>query len=206
MNIKNENLSHNTIKNKLEEKSSNIQKDNESQVQENPKKTECLHSYTFKNDANLVSISNNQNIFDGNESYTKIKPIFIPKRISIYPDDVLMQSEFYYNTYVINNKLHRAKTKEVSMTKRFAILTRTHIKFSKSKNIYISYGHIFSEIRLPDIVKCEIVKNPFSKIRLYTINIKYGKESGEISLSSEDEKETEAWYKILSHFQKSVFV
>jgi len=134
------------------------------------------------------------------------KPVFLPKRINISPNDVILEGEFYFTNFIINNKLQRTKTKDVNQAKRYVIMSRNSLKLAKSKNIYISFGSIFNEVQLIDITKCELVKNPFSKFHLYTINIKFGKDNYEFSLSSEDEKEVETWYKIINLLIKSEYV
>ena len=110
------------------------------------------------------------------------------------------------NSKMINNTLNRMKTVEVSRNKKYILLTRTHIKLYKNKNIYISYGSIEEEYKINDIVKCEFMNNPFRKMKLYTINFIHGKNNLEFSISSENQSDIETWFKLIKFLMNSSFL
>lgn len=172
--------------------------------------TKCLKNYTFSSENNSLLKCDNfirSIIRNKDGSNKKINDLqFIPNQKISVQAEYILANEFYFNFYAINNKLQRNKTKEVSQTKRYVLLTRISLRFSRNKNTFISFGTIFNEIKLYDITKIELIKNPFSKIHLYTINITYGKENFEISISSEDEKEVESWFKLINYLMKSNFI
>lgn len=169
-----------------------------------------LKNYTFSSESNSLVKCDYfiKSMIRNKDSTKKLNPnnmSFMPKQLNYSPNEIILAGEFYFNYCTINTRLQRTKTKEVSHTKRYVLLTRLSLKFSRNKNTYISFGTIFNEIKLHDITKFDLIKNPFSKIHLYTINITYGKENFEISISSEDEKEVESWFKLVNYLMKSNF-
>lgn len=202
---KNSNNNNNPLQvNKKPSSNQNLASNNTSQNQK------CLKNYTFSSENNSLlkcdyfirSMIKNK---DGSSKMVNNLQ-FLPKHFTGNQNDIILANEFYFNFYTINNRLQRTKTKEVSQTKRYVILTRISLKFSRNKNTFISFGTFFNEIKLHDITKIELIKNPFSKIHLYTINITYGKENFDISISSEDEKEVESWFKLINYLMKSNFL
>ena len=164
-----------------------------------------LKNYTFSSEANnLIKGENILKNLMKNKDYVKPNNYYIPKIINNSPDEILLQFEFIVNNYSINNKIYRTKTKNLSPTSKYVLLSRLAIKICKSRDYYISYGTTISEVLLSHITLIELIKNPFSKIMLHTINITYGKENIQFSLSSEDGKEVEIWYHLISFLIKSV--
>lgn len=162
-----------------------------------------LKNYTFSSETNNL-VKGDQILrcmIKSKESNNQHFTPFIPKA-SNKADEVILQFEFMVNNYTINNKLNRTKTKNLSNIHRYVLLTRQSLKICKSKDHYISYGTTLSEIMISHITNIELVKNPFSKIMLHTLNITQGKENTQFSLSSEDGKEVEIWLRVLNFLQK----
>lgn len=162
-----------------------------------------LSNYTFSNDSNsLVKDNHALRIFmRSKDPDQSLKLSYIPRQ-STKPDEIILQSEFMVNNYTINNKLVKTKTKNLTNVSKYVLLTRLSIKICKSRDYYISYGTSLIEVMIPHITSVEYTKNPFSKSTLHTINIIYGKENVQFSISSEDGKEVEIWYKVLQFLLK----
>lgn len=174
-------------------------------IDSNTNMINSLKNYTFSSEANnLIKGENILKNLMKNKDYVKPNNYYIPKIINNSPDEILLQFEFIVNNYSINNKIFRTKTKNLSPTSKYVLLSRLAIKICKSRDYYISYGTTISEVLLSHITLIELIKNPFSKIMLHTINITYGKDNIQFSLSSEDGKEVEIWYHLISFLIKSV--
>lgn len=156
-------------------------------------------NFTFSSDSNNLLKSENayRTLLRKKGTYNNLKLGFIPRQ-NCRPDEIVMQSEFIVNNYPINNKLTKTKTKNLSNIHKYVLLTRLSIKICKSKDYYISYGTSLTEIMMVHITYLEYTKNPFSKVTLHTINITYGKDNIHFSISSEDGKEIEIWYKLMN--------
>lgn len=163
----------------------------------------CLSNYTFSNESNSL-VKDNQTLkifFKSKDTHQSLKMSHIPKQTS-RPDEIILQSEFTVNNYTINNKLVKTKTKTLSNVSKYVLLTRLSIKICKSRDYYISYGTSLIEVMISHITSLQYTKNPFSKSTLHTINIIYGKEGVQFSISSEDGKEVEIWHKVLQFLLK----
>lgn len=163
-----------------------------------------LKNYTFSAEANNLLKTDVilKNILANDMKITSNQNNYIPKIIESRPGQVLLQYEFNVNNYIINNKISRTKTKNLSSASKYVLLTRHAIKICKSRDYYVSYGTSLTEVPLSHITNIELIKNPFSKIMLHTINITYGRDNIKFSLSSEDGKEVEIWFNLISYLIK----
>lgn len=210
---KTENHTENTIESQIvnnKKSNSNVNKHSDKKLNSNKfvlkksdvnftfsKETKSFVNNIIQNNANNCQVNKNLNPFLNFISY---------KSIANSPDEVILQNEFYFNSKMINNTINRMKTVEVSRNKKYILLTRTHIKLYKNKNIYISYGSIEEEYKLNDIIKCEFINNPFRKMKLYTINFLHGKSNLEFSISSENQSDIETWFKLIKFLMNSSFL
>ncbi len=163
-----------------------------------------LKNYTFSAETNNLLKTDIilKNIITNDIKITTNQYNYLPKLIESRPGQVLLQYEFNVNNYIINNKISRTKTKNLSTASKYVLLTRHNIKICKSRDYYVSYGTSLTEVPLSHITNIELIKNPFSKIMLHTINITYGRDNIKFSLSSEDGKEVEIWYNLISYLIK----
>lgn len=131
---------------------------------------------------------------------------YIPKSLNSNPDQILLNYEFIVNNVNITKQLTKTKTNmRVNSNIKYVLLTRHSIKICRSKEFYISYGTAISEIQLSYITCIEITKNPFAKSIIHSLNIIFGKENNHITLSSEDGKEVEIWYKVILYLKKTIY-
>lgn len=220
---KNSNYTHGITENELNQNENNqqIEKENEyvktaklSEKAINPNNNHIVlkrsaKNFTFSKETstfvnNIIQINPNQcQINKKGNSFLNLTNYKVSTSSS---DEVILQNEFYFNSKMINNTLNRMKTVEVSRNKKYILLTRTHIKLYKNKNIYISYGSIEEEYKINDIVKCEFMNNPFRKMKLYTINFIHGKNNLEFSISSENQSDIETWFKLIKFLMNSSFL
>ena len=163
-----------------------------------------LKNYTFSSETNnLIKGSDNylRFLFKNNEKNNNNNSFkYIPKLMSNKADDAIFQMDCIVNNYSINNKLIKTKTKNLNQNIKYVLLTSHSIKIYKSKDYYISYGKTITDILLSHITNIELVKNPFSKIMLHSINLTYGEDNCKLSLSSIEGKDIELWYKLIKFF------
>lgn len=151
----------------------------------------------IKND--LANKANNNNKNDSSSNLININ--YYQNIIHNNPEEIILQSDFIFSKMVLNTKLKKAFIEDVRKHTKHLIMTKIAIKIYKSKNSYIIDSN-HEEINIKDITKIELITNLFSKIQLYTINFIFGKTNSEISISSDDLKKSELWFKFLEFLIK----
>lgn len=150
-----------------------------------------LKNYTFSSETNHLINSETvlSNVFNSRSRDYSTKDISF-SNITTHSNnnEIIMQDEF-----CILKKL-KSKTLYVD---RYFILTRQAVKCFKSKDYFISFSSHMFEIKLSEVEKCTLCKDPFNNKDMIYIHIVHGN-SQSLIISTEKNRIATAWIKMMN--------